>query len=114
MDGAFDQCSAGNRLGASPRFVKRQQMHRALCGAHLLLQTRTKVLNYELEEIFLRWYPLMGGESGVTTGFLLLVAVMAFLYLRFWDRTPFVARIHKSFCTETHDTCFGTQYYQSE
>jgi hypothetical protein len=30
----------------------------------------------------------MGGESGVTTGFLLLAAVMAFLYLRLWDRTP--------------------------
>jgi hypothetical protein len=28
-----------------------------LRGAHLLLQTRTKVLNNELENIFRRWYP---------------------------------------------------------
>ena len=28
-----------------------------LKGAHLLLQTRTKVLNNELEEVFRRWYP---------------------------------------------------------
>ncbi|MGH9452216.1 MAG: ISKra4 family transposase [Terriglobia bacterium] len=41
----------------SQRFVKRQQMHWTLCGAHLLLQARTKVLNDELEEVFRRWYP---------------------------------------------------------
>jgi len=28
-----------------------------LRGAHLLLQTRRKVLNNELEEVFRRWYP---------------------------------------------------------
>jgi hypothetical protein len=28
-----------------------------LRGAHLLLQTRTKVLNNELDEVFRRWYP---------------------------------------------------------
>jgi hypothetical protein len=42
----------------SRRFVKLQQMHWTLRGAHLLLQTRTKVLNGELEEVFRRWYPL--------------------------------------------------------
>lgn len=42
----------------SRRFVKRQQMHWTLQGAHLLLQTRTKVLNNELEDTFRRWYPL--------------------------------------------------------
>lgn len=42
----------------SRRFVKRQQMHWTLQGAHLLLQTRTKVLNNELEGAFRRWYPL--------------------------------------------------------
>ena len=42
----------------SRRFVKRQQMHWTLRGAHLLLQTRTKVLNNELERVFQRWYPL--------------------------------------------------------
>ena len=26
-------------------------------GAHLLLQTRTKVLNEELEDTFRQWYP---------------------------------------------------------
>ncbi len=42
----------------SRRFVKRQHMHWTLRGAHLLLQTRTTVLNHELEEVFRRWYPL--------------------------------------------------------
>ena len=41
----------------SRRFVKKQQMQWTLRGAHLLLQTRTKVLNDELEELFRRWYP---------------------------------------------------------
>jgi hypothetical protein len=38
----------------SRRFVKRQQMQWTLRGAHLLLQTRTKVLNHELDEVFRR------------------------------------------------------------
>jgi hypothetical protein len=41
----------------SRRFVKKQQMGWTLRGAHLLLQTRTKVLNGELDEVFRRWYP---------------------------------------------------------
>ena len=41
----------------SRRFVKKQQMQWTLKGAHLLLQTRTKVLNNELEDVFRRWYP---------------------------------------------------------
>jgi hypothetical protein len=41
----------------SRRFVKKQQMQWTLRGAHLLLQTRTKVLNNDLEEAFRRWYP---------------------------------------------------------
>jgi len=41
----------------SKRFVKKQQMQWTLRGAHLLLQTRTKVLNGELDEVFRRWYP---------------------------------------------------------
>ena len=58
----------------SRRFVKKQQMHWTLRGAHLLLQTRTKVLNNELEEVFRRWYPLfrVQANSGMTPGFLLL------------------------------------------
>ena len=41
----------------SKRFVKKQQMQWTLRGAHLLLQTRTKVLNDELDDVFRRWYP---------------------------------------------------------
>jgi hypothetical protein len=41
----------------SRRFVKKQQMQWSLKGAHLLLQTRTKVLNNELEDAFRNWYP---------------------------------------------------------
>ena len=41
----------------SRRFVKKQQICWTLKGAHLLLQTRTKVLNNELDDVFRRWYP---------------------------------------------------------
>jgi hypothetical protein len=41
----------------SRRFVKKQQMQWTPHGAHLLLQTRTKVLNQELKDMFRRWYP---------------------------------------------------------
>ena len=41
----------------SKRFVKKQQMQWTPRGAHLLLQTRTKVLNGDLEEAFRGWYP---------------------------------------------------------
>ncbi len=41
----------------SKRFVKRQQMQWTQKGAHLLLQTRTKVLDGDLEDIFRGWYP---------------------------------------------------------
>ena len=41
----------------SRRFVKKQQMAWTLRGAHLLLQTRTKVLNDELDATFRQWYP---------------------------------------------------------
>ena len=46
----------------SKRFVKKQSMQWTLRGAHLLLQTRTKVLNGELEEVFRRWYPHVRAE----------------------------------------------------
>jgi len=35
----------------------------SLRGAHLLLQTRTKVLNNELESVFRRWYPQFRAEA---------------------------------------------------
>jgi hypothetical protein len=44
-------------LVISKRMVKKQQMQWTPRGAHLLLQTRTKVLNNELEAVFRRWYP---------------------------------------------------------
>ncbi len=47
----------------SRRFVKKQQMHWTLKGAHLLLQARTKVLNNELEDVFRRWYPQFRTED---------------------------------------------------
>ena len=37
--------------------VKKQQMNWTLRGANLLSQTRTKVLNNELEKVFRQWYP---------------------------------------------------------
>ena len=42
-----------------------------LRGTHLLLQTRTKVLNNELEEVFRRWYPRFRAEARLTPDFLL-------------------------------------------
>lgn len=42
----------------SRRFVKKQQMHWTRRRAHLLLQTRTTVLNDEPEGVLRRWYPL--------------------------------------------------------
>ena len=40
----------------SRRMVKQQQMQWTPAGAHLLLQTRTRVLNDELEGLFQQWY----------------------------------------------------------
>jgi hypothetical protein len=52
-----DQPTTLHTLVVSRRFVKKQQMGWTLRGAHLLLQTRTKVLNDELEDVFRRRYP---------------------------------------------------------
>ena len=41
----------------SKRFVKKQQMQWTPRGAHLLLQTRTRVLDDELDAAFRNWYP---------------------------------------------------------
>jgi hypothetical protein len=43
----------------SKRMVKKQQMQWTQAGAHHLLQVRTKALNDELRETFVRWYPRM-------------------------------------------------------
>jgi hypothetical protein len=55
----------------SRRFVKKQQMNWTLRGAHLLLQTRTKVLNNELEDVFRRWYPQFRRTSRLIPDFVL-------------------------------------------
>src|SRR5713101_4287611 len=47
----------------SKRFCKKQQMQWTKRGAHLLLQTRVKTLNRELESVFKRWYPDMQVEE---------------------------------------------------
>jgi hypothetical protein len=39
------------------RFSKQQSMQWSPCGAHHLLQVRTRVLNGDLEQEFKRWYP---------------------------------------------------------
>jgi hypothetical protein len=41
----------------SKRFAKLQQMQRTKKGAHLLLQTRSQVLDGRLEGTFQKWYP---------------------------------------------------------
>ena len=47
----------------SKRMVKKQQMRWSEAGAHNLLQVRTKVLNDQPRETFLRWYPGMQTEQ---------------------------------------------------
>jgi hypothetical protein len=54
--------SAVNQI-VSKRFVTKQQMKWSPRGAHLLLQTRTRVLNDELRQTFQRWYPAMHNEE---------------------------------------------------
>ena len=44
-------------LVVGKRFAKRQQMQWSPQGAHLLLQTRTRVLDGTLRATFVRWYP---------------------------------------------------------
>ena len=47
----------------SKRFVKKQQMQWTPRGAHLLLQTRTKVLDNDLDDAFRQWYPKFRPET---------------------------------------------------
>jgi hypothetical protein len=46
----------------SKRMVEKQQMQWSEVGAHHLLQVRTKALNDELRETFVRWYPGMRAD----------------------------------------------------
>jgi len=54
---AFVESLVNSLLGK--RFTKKQQMQWTHRGAHLLLQTRTRVVNGELEATFREWYPAM-------------------------------------------------------
>ena len=54
--------SAVNQV-VSKRMVKKQQMRWSESGAHNLLQVRTKVLNDQLRETFVSWYPGMQTEQ---------------------------------------------------
>ena len=54
--------SAVNQV-VSKRMLKKQQMRWTESGAHNLLQIRTKVLNNQLWETFVRWYPGMQNEQ---------------------------------------------------
>lgn len=74
-----ERCRQGERISTafvestinqvvSRRFVKKQQMHWTQRGAHLLLQTRTKILNDELEAVFQRWYPQFRAQAAWPPG----------------------------------------------
>uniref|UniRef100_B0T9N9 Uncharacterized protein n=1 Tax=Caulobacter sp. (strain K31) TaxID=366602 RepID=B0T9N9_CAUSK len=47
----------------SKRFAKKQQMQWSRCGAHLLLQARTKTLDGTLRSTFERWYPGLANDN---------------------------------------------------
>jgi len=47
----------------SKRFAKKQSMQWTPVGAHLLLQTRTRILNGDLVHNFRHWYPAFSVES---------------------------------------------------
>ena len=62
----------------SKRFVKKQQMQWTPKGAHLLLQTRTRVLDDELEAAFRTWYPSFRPTTAAALpGFLMLSSTIA-------------------------------------
>jgi hypothetical protein len=50
-------------LVVGKRFAKRQQMQWSPRGAHLLLQTRTRVLDGTLRATFARWYPGLAANT---------------------------------------------------
>ena len=49
------------------RFAKRQQMQWSRKGAHLLLQTRTTVLDGTLRPMFERWFPGLANDNAADT-----------------------------------------------
>jgi hypothetical protein len=61
----ISSCLAESTVNAviSKRFAKRQQMQWTKRGAHLLLQTRTRVLDGTLRPLFERWYPGLANDN---------------------------------------------------
>lgn len=55
-------CRVDGARVVSKRFCKKQQRQWSKEGAHLLLQTRVRMLNGELSAILKRWYPDMDLE----------------------------------------------------
>ena len=50
-------CGIDHQPGSQPA-VRQEAADGVDAGAHLLFQTRTKVLNNDLEEVLRRWYPI--------------------------------------------------------
>lgn len=46
-----------------PLLLTRLPRMRAACGAHLLLQTRTRALDGTLRPLFERWYPGLANDN---------------------------------------------------
>lgn len=65
----ISSCLAESTVNAviSKRFAKRQQMQWTKRGAHLLLQTRTRVLDGTLRPVFEKWYPNLANENSAET-----------------------------------------------
>jgi hypothetical protein len=62
---AFVESTVNTVLGK--RFAKKQQMQWTPRGAHLLLQTRTRVLDGTLRAMFERWYPGLANDNAAKT-----------------------------------------------
>lgn len=62
----ISSCLADNTVNAviSKRFAKRQQMQWTKRGAHLLLRTRTRLLDGTLRPLFERWSPGLADNKG--------------------------------------------------
>jgi hypothetical protein len=56
-DGQYGLRGIDHQSGREQALRQETIMQWTLRGAHLLLQTWTKVLNDELDEVFRRWYP---------------------------------------------------------
>ena len=69
---AFAESTVNTVVGK--RFAKRQQMRWSKSGAHLVLQTRTRVLDGTLTGKFRRWYPGFAARDSKIDGELPIAA----------------------------------------